>query len=193
MQLAHDAGVDVPRPVKLHPITGVIEMEYLKDADSLRSFHKNSALAPGRRLGIALDLADSVQNMHKIGVGHYDLHSGNIMVTREGTPYLLDFGLARSLKHHDMLEAGDAIFNDLHRLPQRMLECASDRPAVAANKEINDWLTMRHLRFVHHLQNGTLPEAALASNIDAYYRDLHKAVKFKLTNPQTTISIKSNL
>jgi hypothetical protein len=193
LELVHGAGIDVPRPIRYNPRTGVIEMDYLEGAVSLNDFHKNSTLAPSRRLGIAMDLADSAQSMHRLGIGHYDLHGNNVMVTPEGTPFMLDFGLARSLKHHDMFEAGDAIFNDLHRLPRRILECASDRPAIAATKEINDWLTMRHLPFVYGLQDGKLPEAALAPNIDAYYRDLRKATKYKLTNPHTTLNLKMNL
>jgi hypothetical protein len=193
LELVHGAGIDVPRPIRYNPRTGVIEMDYLEGAVALNDFHKNSTLAPSRRLGIAMDLADSAQSMHRLGIGHYDLHGNNVMVTPEGTPFMLDFGLARSLKHHDMFETGDAIFNDLHRLPRRILECASDRPAIAATKEINDWLTMRHLPFVHGLQDGKLPEAALAPNIDAYYRDLRKATKYKLTNPRTTLNLKMNL
>jgi eukaryotic-like serine/threonine-protein kinase len=47
-----------------------------------------------RRLELFLEVCDAVQAAHERLIAHRDLKPGNILVTREGRPRLLDFGIA---------------------------------------------------------------------------------------------------
>ncbi len=49
------------------------------------------------RLALVQRIAEAVHHAHTRGVVHRDLKPGNILVTEDGTPKILDFGVARSV------------------------------------------------------------------------------------------------
>jgi tetratricopeptide (TPR) repeat protein len=70
-------------------------MEYIK-GDTLRNY-VSTVKSRTETLKLIQKICEAVQHAHARGVLHRDLKPENIMVTLEGEPKLLDFGLARAL------------------------------------------------------------------------------------------------
>lgn len=69
----------------------------LIDGRPIDRYVKEKGLGLRERLEIFLDIALAVQYAHERLVVHCDLKPSNILVTHDGTPKLLDFGIARLL------------------------------------------------------------------------------------------------
>jgi len=72
-------------------------MEYVEGLPLLQ-FCESQRLDLRARLGLFLQVSDAVAYAHQRLIVHRDLKPGNILVTREGTAKLLDFGLSRVLE-----------------------------------------------------------------------------------------------
>ena len=62
----------------------------------LSSYAKQRALGIRQCLELVSKLCDAIQHAHTKGVVHRDLKPGNILVTEDGQPKILDFGVARA-------------------------------------------------------------------------------------------------
>jgi serine/threonine protein kinase len=71
-------------------------MEYV-DGVPLDAYCDDRRLPMRRRTEILLDVLEAVEHAHRHLVVHADLKPGNILVTAEGKPRLLDFGVATIL------------------------------------------------------------------------------------------------
>ncbi|HYR42839.1 MAG TPA: serine/threonine-protein kinase, partial [Terriglobia bacterium] len=75
-----------------------ISMEYV-DGESLADVIKRSGAMPvDQTMEIARQIIDGLEAAHRRRVIHRDLKPANIMIARDGTVKIMDFGLARSLE-----------------------------------------------------------------------------------------------
>jgi serine/threonine protein kinase/Tol biopolymer transport system component len=77
--------------------TTYIAME-LVDGKTLREVLQAAPLPTKKLLELAFQLADGLAKAHAAGIVHRDLKPENVMVSRDGTLKILDFGLAKLLR-----------------------------------------------------------------------------------------------
>ena len=70
-------------------------MEYV-EGETIVSYCDSHRLGTRERLELIARVCEAVQHAHERGVIHRDLKPGNILVTAEGQPKVLDFGVARA-------------------------------------------------------------------------------------------------
>src|SRR5690606_28130151 len=104
-QLAHDNIVRVFDFDKDRTVA-FMTMEYVDGSDLTQLIRERAydgmPLAQARPL--IEGMAKALTRAHAAGVVHSDFKPANIMVTRDGTPKVFDFGIARAGKH-----MGDAV------------------------------------------------------------------------------------
>ncbi|MEO8700987.1 MAG: serine/threonine-protein kinase [Kofleriaceae bacterium] len=63
--------------------------------DSLATIIERGPLAPARVVELTLQLLDGLEHAHAAGLVHRDLKPENIIIEDDGTPKIIDFGIAR--------------------------------------------------------------------------------------------------
>jgi serine/threonine protein kinase len=100
--------------------TYYITMEYVPGQDLKGLIRQSGQLAIGTTISIAKQICDGLVEAHKLGVVHRDLKPGNIMIDKEGTVRIMDFGIARSLEAKGITGAGVMIGTPEYMSPEQV-------------------------------------------------------------------------
>jgi predicted Ser/Thr protein kinase len=120
VEIAH--ALHHPNIVALFEVTQVgskhlIAMEYV-DGETLAGKRLN----PNRAAEIVALVARAVQYAHSRGIVHRDIKPQNIMIDRSGKPYLMDFGLAKSLERPSSITSvGTAMGTPYYMAPEQAI------------------------------------------------------------------------
>ncbi len=71
-----------------------ISMELISGA-TLKDRLRGGALPPDQAFDVAIQIAEGLAAIHKVGIIHRDLKSPNVMIDGEGTAKVMDFGIAK--------------------------------------------------------------------------------------------------
>ncbi len=97
-----------------------ITMEYVSGQDLKGLIRATGALAIGKAISVAKQVAEGLAEAHEIGVIHRDLKPQNIMVDKEGLAKIMDFGIARSLRTVGMTAEGMIIGTPEYMAPEQV-------------------------------------------------------------------------
>ncbi len=90
--------------------TYYLVMEFIDGIDLSRLVHRSGPLAAADACALMLQAADALQFAHEHQVIHRDIKPSNLILARDGTVKILDFGLARfehgGLTSHEATTAG---------------------------------------------------------------------------------------
>ena len=106
-------------------------MEFIAGATPLDEYARKKKLSITQRLRLFTKVCDAVAHGHQRGIIHRDLKPANILVDREGTPKIIDFGVARAANMDDRstiakTSAGQLIGTLQYMSPEQCSQNADD-------------------------------------------------------------------
>ncbi|MCB9778206.1 MAG: protein kinase [Alphaproteobacteria bacterium] len=96
---------------------------------------------------LGIRLADALEYAHELGIIHRDLKPENVMLRRDGTVKLMDFGIARFLDEMHLTVTGALVGSPAYMSPEQAMEKVLDKRS--------DLFSLGTLLF--HLVTGQLP------------------------------------
>lgn len=116
------AKIDSPYVVRIWEYSTIedvpyVSMEYISGRNLLEATREFDV---GRRLALAVHIAEGIQAAHAAGLLHGDLKPDNIKLTPDHCPKILDFGLAKQARENNVDEQGQ-ICGTLHYLAPEQL------------------------------------------------------------------------
>ena len=100
--------------------TYFITMEYVEGQDLRGLIRQSRQLTLGTTINIAKQVSEGLAEAHKLGVVHRDLKPSNVMIDKEGSARIMDFGIARSIKAKGITGAGVIIGTPEYMSPEQV-------------------------------------------------------------------------
>jgi eukaryotic-like serine/threonine-protein kinase len=98
-----------------------IVMEYVQGIDLYDLLEKCGRLPYDVAAIIAMQVARALDYVHYRGIVHRDIKPANVMISRQGTTKVMDFGIARDTSFGDLTEAGTGIGTPAYMSPEQVL------------------------------------------------------------------------
>lgn len=115
------AKLDHPGIVPIYDVGEVGGQHYFSmgyvDGRSLKSVVSDGPLPPREAAGILKSIAEAVAYAHERSIIHRDLKPANILISKEGTPRVVDFGLAKQLVADSELTATGQVMGTPSYMP----------------------------------------------------------------------------
>ena len=96
------AALNHPNICTIHDVGEVDGVPYIAmesiGGETLQSMLRRRPMAPERVCRIGHQLADALEHAHAHGIIHRDFKTANVMITADGRPKVLDFGIALQLR-----------------------------------------------------------------------------------------------
>lgn len=89
------------------------------DGETLRNRLSRSAYDPKEALKLSRGIAEGLACAHAQGIIHRDIKPANIIVTKDNTPKILDFGLAKLSGQTQMTKAGSTLGTAAYMSPEQ--------------------------------------------------------------------------
>jgi formylglycine-generating enzyme required for sulfatase activity len=102
----------------------------LVEGESLRQRLFDGPLEPEVAARIVRDLADALSVVHSRGILHRDIKPDNVLLQPDGTPVLLDFGLARELGGERLTLTGQIVGTPAYMAPEQASGASDERSDV---------------------------------------------------------------
>ena len=100
--------------------THYLTMEYVPGENLMNMIGMMGQLSAAQIVFIAKQVCEGLAEAHRLGVVHRDLKPSNIIVDREGTARILDFGIARSLKAKSITAPGVMVGTPAYMSPEQV-------------------------------------------------------------------------
>jgi serine/threonine protein kinase/Flp pilus assembly protein TadD len=97
-----------------------ITMEYVPGEDLKSMIKMSKRLEVGTVVSIGKQVCEGLAEAHRLGVVHRDLKPSNIMIDKDGSVRIMDFGIARSLKEKGITGAGLMIGTPEYMSPEQV-------------------------------------------------------------------------
>jgi eukaryotic-like serine/threonine-protein kinase len=144
-------------------------MEYIQ-GETLERYCDRNQLSVRARLELFLQVCAAVQYAHQNLIVHRDLKPANVLVTGDGTPKLLDFGIAKLLDASDLTRA-----SELTRMNDRILTPEYASPEQILGRSVTTVSDVYSLGVVlYHLLTGLRPYTL--SSASASQLELERAI-----------------
>jgi serine/threonine-protein kinase len=140
-----------------------IAMEYV-DGESLATIISREApLDPDRATRIAAEAADALDAAHRAGLVHRDVKPGNVMVARDGSVKVLDFGIARVADAASITRTASLVGTAAYMAPEHAL----GSPVDARSDVYSLGCLLYAMLTAHPPYEGELPAAVLHQHLNA--------------------------
>ncbi|MCA9107436.1 MAG: SUMF1/EgtB/PvdO family nonheme iron enzyme [Planctomycetales bacterium] len=136
------AGLDHPHIVRILYLGqddhgDFIEMEFIEGESILQTMQRKGAYSLDDAITLIVPVCQGLEAAHARGIIHRDIKPGNILVTTQGVPKLVDFGLARGVSVSQHTLTGQMLGTDGFMAPEQEANAKdssalSDQYSVAA-------------------------------------------------------------
>jgi len=153
----------------------------LVDGVHLDKFVQQNDLSQRQVLELMKDVCDGIRHAHKQGIIHRDLKPSNILVTKDGKPHIVDFGLAKAFT-----QEVDDVTISIEGEVAGTLAYMSPEQAAGRTDKISERTDVYSLGVIlHELLTGRLPHDVSGSRYDVIKRIVEEDVESPRQDTET--------
>ncbi len=104
-----------------------LEMEYIPGKTLRQLIEEEGRLTPLRATALTAQIAEGLGHAHAVGIIHSDLKAENVLLTSQGIPKIVDFGLAKQVKIHDVTTTTQLVGTPYYMAPELFSGVAPNR------------------------------------------------------------------